>query len=326
MPAFTRRLFMAGGHVRPSLRRWCAVVGAAVLVASALALSGAGPAAAAIAVVPVGGGGGGDGGGDGGGGNPCADVTGSFTNPPPSPMHLSASYTVSWTLQRPAGCASNISSMLIGPGSPGTVHVSAGGTDYVSLPATVQGPATYSIAAFWPGGSVTVASVTVAVAQGPWVNIEHETNSTACLGLIDTVAGAPLDVENCDGSTRQAFRFWPVAGIDNGFIVTTSQGLCLANAPDTLVSQFPCPTTALDPAFVWKFGALFDSFPGVDFMFDYEESQCMTSVNNLPWATLVGAVNAQFYGLGSYTVGLQLQECNPFFTAAAEFWVQVPRT
>jgi hypothetical protein len=107
-----------------------------------------------------------------------------------------------------------------------------------------------------PGNVVTTGWTTVTVAHGPLVNIAHAiepTSAVTCLARSATVMGAPMDVENCDGSTGQAFQFWPVAGIANGFYVTTSQGFCLAQSPDTLVSQFPCPTQ-LDPVFVWKPG------------------------------------------------------------------------
>jgi hypothetical protein len=313
---------MAGGNVRPSLRRWRAAVGA-VVVASALALSGAGPAAAAVAAVPVGGGGG----GDGGGSNPCAEVSGSFTALPPSTMFFGVSYQVSWTTQRPTGCSSNISTMLIGPGSPGTLHVSSGGgTETVTLPLTVQGPATYRIAAFWPGGSVTVASVTVSVGQGPLVRIQSQDAAAhSCMSAFTTVVGAPVILENCDGSTGQAFRFWPVAGLAGGFIVTTSQGYCLALSPDTLVSQFQCPTT-VDPSFVWYTGAFFAPYSDTQFMSNEGlfGGGCLTSVEGLPWGTLVGAATAQLYGLDSSTIGFVLQECN--FLNQGQPWIQVPRT
>jgi hypothetical protein len=294
MPAFIWELFMAGGHVRPWLRRWSAAVGA-VVVAAVLALSGAGPAAAAVSAVPVGGGGGGDGGGDGGGSNPCADVSGSFTAPPPSTMFLDVPYQVSWTADRPTGCSTNISTMLIGPGSPGTLHVaSGGGTETVMLPATTQGPATYRIAAFYPGGSVTVASVTVALAQGPLTTIKDPLTGN-CLTMENntTVVFTPPFLHPCDGSTSQEFRFWPLHDTSNQYLIATYNGLCLAANPEAgnLIQQIPCTNTysfALWAPFKWT-----DSSP-VD----------QLSNGNLPsWC-----MSANYDTSPGYTY---LQECNP---------------
>jgi hypothetical protein len=51
---------------------------------------------------------------------------------------------------------------------------------------------------------------------------------------------------------------------------------------------------------------------------------CLTSVEGLPWGTLVGAATAQLYGLDSSTIGFVLQECN--FLNQGQPWIQVPRT
>jgi hypothetical protein len=248
---------------------------------------------------------------------------------PPSTLYFGVSYPVSWTVDRPAGCATSISSMLIGPGSPGTLHVaSGGGTETVRLPVTVQGPATYRIAAFFPGGSVTVASVTVSVAQGPLVSIRNEFASVnSCMSAFTNVAGAPVILENCDGSTGQAFRFWPVAGLDGAYIVTTSQGYCLALGQDTVVSQFPCPSS-VNSSFVWYTGPFFAPFSNLHFMSNEGQfgGGCLESVVNLPWVTLFGLATAQLYGLDSSTVGFVLDEnCNPLLNFAIT-WTQVPLT
>lgn len=302
MPAFIWELFMSGRHARPSLRRWCAVAGA-VVAASALALSGAGPATADVGAVPVGGGDGGDGGGI----NPCADVSGSFTALPPSTMFLGVSYQVSWTTQRPTGCSSNISTMLIGPGSPGTLHVSGGGTETVTLPATTQGPATYSIAAFYPGGSVTVASVTVALAQGPLVSIKDPLTGN-CLTMENntSVLFVPPFLHPCDGSVSQAFRLWSLPGTSNEYLLVTYNGLCLAANPNAgnLIQQGTCTTS--NPIFAWK-------------PFKWTDSSPVSSLanGNLPsWC-----MSANYDITPGYTY---LQECN--FLNNRENWTFVNRT
>jgi hypothetical protein len=293
---------LAGGHVRPWLRRWYAAVGA-VVIASALALSGAGPAAAAVVAVPVGGGDG----GDGGGSDPCADVSGSFTALPPSTMFFGVSYQVSWTTQRPTGCGSNISTMLIGPGSPGTLHVSGGGTETVTLPATTQGPATYRIAAFFPGGSVTVASVTVALAQGPLVSIKDPLTGN-CLTMENntSVLFVPPFLHPCDGSVSQAFRFWSLPDTNNEYLLATYNGLCLAANPNAgnLIQQAPCPSSY--PIFAWR-------------PFKWTDSSPVSSLanGNLPsWC-----MSANYDTTPGYTY---LQECN--FLNNRENWTFVNRT
>jgi hypothetical protein len=282
------------------------------MVVAAVSVAMAGPA---FALPPGGGGGGG-----GGGGTPdCTHVSASLSL---SATNVVAFQSVSatWTTHRPSGCGGT--SRLVGPGASG-VPISTGSGSETFVPPL--GGGTYAVVMTIPGNVVTTGWTTVTVAHGPLVNIAHAiepTSAVTCLATTSTVVGAPVDVENCDGSTGQAFQFWPVAGIANGFYVTTSQGFCLAQSPDTLVSQFPCPTQ-LDPELVWITGA-FQAFPDIQLMRNYGVGGCMTAVGNLPWDTLVGATTARVFGLGPSTVGLLLQECNPI--NVGQPWIQVDRT
>ena len=290
------------------LGRWRVVV--VLMVVAVVSVAMAGPAAA----LPPGGG--------GGGGTPdCTDVSASLSLSATNVLAFQ-SVRATWTTHRPSGCGGT--SRLVGPGASG-VPISTGSGSETFVPPLTGG--TYTVVVTIQASTLRLwtGATTVTVAHGPLVNIAHAiepTSAVTCLGRTATVLGAPMDVENCDGSTGQAFQFWPVAGIANGFYVTTSQGFCLAQSPDTLVSQFPCPTQ-LDPQFVWITGA-FQAFPDIHLMRNYGVGGCMTAVGNLPWDTLVGATNARVFGLGPSTVGLLLQECNPI--NVGQPWIQVDRT
>jgi hypothetical protein len=210
---------------------------------------------------------------------------------------------------------------LAGPGASGVPISTESGSETFVPP---LGVSTYAVVMTSPGNVVTTGRTTVTVAHGPLVNIAHAVDHMSpitCLARGATVVGAPMQLENCDGSTDQAFQFWPVVGIDDGFYVTTSQGFCLAMSADTLVSQFPCPTQ-LDLRFAW-FPWAFQAFPDVH-LIEAGVGGCMTALGNLPWDTLVGATNARVFGVGPSTVGIQLQECNPI--NVGQPFIQIDRT
>ena len=142
-------------------RRWGSRLGAlAIAVAAAFAAASV-PAGAAVVV-----GGGGDGGtgGDGGGVNPCTNATGTLKLSPTTVL-LGQPVVASWSTT-PSSCG-GATSALVGPGISATGSVVAGvGGSATVMPSTL-GANTYSVTAFYPGGSMTVAWASVMVQPDP---------------------------------------------------------------------------------------------------------------------------------------------------------------
>jgi len=152
-------------------------------------------------------------------GNPCEGITGSLT--------LSASMVLpgqavvaTWETQRPPGCGTV--SMLTGPGTSGAVN-GMGGTQTVVPPSS--GTNTYTVTAFYPGGSVEVASASVTVqacTSDPGVTWAVDAAHPVFYGAQDlTVAGdgVPADMRiyypSADGTPSTARMLacgsaWPV--------------------------------------------------------------------------------------------------------------------